>query len=61
MPPLSTPLLSDSIAPVNGNRHEAPSACDPFAFLSEDRPPLDRGLSPADPFRNATPAACTRG
>ncbi|KAG2608473.1 lysophospholipid acyltransferase LPEAT2-like [Panicum virgatum] len=29
---------------------------DPFAFLSEDRPPRDRGVSPADPFRNATPA-----
>jgi lysophosphatidylcholine acyltransferase / lyso-PAF acetyltransferase len=60
---LSTPLLSDSIAPVNGHangdRHEAPSPCDggdPFAFLLEDRPPLDRCLSPADPFRNATPA-----
>ncbi|CAN6215653.1 unnamed protein product [Urochloa humidicola] len=29
---------------------------DPFAFLSEDRPPRDRGPSPADPFRNGTPA-----
>lgn len=65
---LSTPLLSDSVAPTrpvnghtnHGNDHNAPSTCeaagDPFAFLSEDRPPLDRGTSPADPFRNATPA-----
>ncbi|GJM97465.1 hypothetical protein PR202_ga14394 [Eleusine coracana subsp. coracana] len=57
---LSTPLLSDSIAPapaVNGRDHDAASTCDgdPFAFLSEDRPPRDRGPSPADPFRNATP------
>jgi lysophosphatidylcholine acyltransferase/lyso-PAF acetyltransferase len=30
---------------------------DPFAFLAEDRPPRDRGApSPADPFRNGTPA-----
>jgi len=65
-PSLSTPLLSDTIAPTralsNGhaNHHDAASTCDdgggdPFAFLSEDRPPRDRGPSPADPFRNATP------
>ncbi|XP_021304518.1 lysophospholipid acyltransferase LPEAT2 isoform X2 [Sorghum bicolor] len=75
---LSTPLLSDSIAPAaNGHatnhRHShhhddsdgaaaAASVCcddggDPFAFLAEDRPPRDRGApSPADPFRNGTPA-----
>ncbi|XP_066378532.1 lysophospholipid acyltransferase LPEAT2-like [Miscanthus floridulus] len=75
---LSTPLLSDCIAPAhaaNGHatnhRHHhhhddsdgaaADSVCgddggDPFAFLSEDRPPRDRGPSPADPFRNGTPA-----
>ncbi|KAG2614177.1 hypothetical protein PVAP13_4KG374100 [Panicum virgatum] len=53
----------------NSHRHHHPhddsdaaaSVCgdgggDPFAFLSEDRPPRDRGASPADPFRNATPA-----
>ncbi|XP_066376129.1 lysophospholipid acyltransferase LPEAT2-like isoform X2 [Miscanthus floridulus] len=75
---LSTPLLSDCIAPAhaaNGHatnhRHHhhhhdsdgaaAASVCgddggDPFAFLSEDRPPRDRGPSPANPFRNGTPA-----
>ncbi|KAF0903703.1 hypothetical protein E2562_029075 [Oryza meyeriana var. granulata] len=38
----------------------AASVCgvgDPFAFLSEDRPPW-QGVSPADPFRNGTPAWC---
>jgi lysophosphatidylcholine acyltransferase / lyso-PAF acetyltransferase len=71
---LSAPLLSDSISPAhaaNGHaanhRHHhdgavAASVCgdagDPFAFLSEDRPPRDRGPSPADPFRNGTPAWC---
>jgi lysophosphatidylcholine acyltransferase / lyso-PAF acetyltransferase len=56
---LSTPLLSDPARAVNGHAdRDAPSPCggDPFAFLSEDRPPRDRGPSPADPFRNATPA-----
>ncbi|CAD6335420.1 unnamed protein product [Miscanthus lutarioriparius] len=65
---LSTPLLSDSIAPAhahatNGHatnhRHhhdDDSDGGDPFAFLSEDRPPRDRGPSPADPFRNGTPA-----
>ncbi|KAL6603299.1 hypothetical protein ACP70R_043660 [Stipagrostis hirtigluma subsp. patula] len=69
---LSTPLLSDSIAPVraaNGHANHAAShhddeaaaasvsdGGDPFAFLSEDRPPRGRGASPADPFRNGTPA-----
>ncbi|XP_066370895.1 lysophospholipid acyltransferase LPEAT2-like [Miscanthus floridulus] len=67
---LSTPLLSDSIAPAhahavaaNGHatnhrhHHDGDSdGGDPFAFLSEDRPPRDRGPSPADPFRNGTPA-----
>uniref|UniRef100_K3XXJ9 Phospholipid/glycerol acyltransferase domain-containing protein n=1 Tax=Setaria italica TaxID=4555 RepID=K3XXJ9_SETIT len=53
---------------ANNHRHHgdsdgaaAVSVCDdgggdPFAFLSEDRPPQDRGPSPADPFRNGTPA-----
>jgi lysophosphatidylcholine acyltransferase/lyso-PAF acetyltransferase len=42
---------SDAAASVCGD-----GGGDPFAFLSEDRPPRDRGASPADPFRNATPA-----
>ncbi|KAL5225622.1 hypothetical protein ABZP36_012261 [Zizania latifolia] len=67
---LSTPLLSDSITTTrvaNGHaRHQgdsqaddAASVCgggDPFAFLSEDRPPQLRGSSPSDPFLNGTPA-----
>jgi lysophosphatidylcholine acyltransferase/lyso-PAF acetyltransferase len=74
---LTTPLLSDSVAPsraTNGHasnhRHHGDSdgaaaasvsVCDdgggdPFAFLSEDRPPRDGGPCPADPFRNGTPA-----
>ncbi|KAL6873912.1 hypothetical protein ACP4OV_013994 [Aristida adscensionis] len=34
---------------------------DPFAFLSEGGPPRARGASPADPFRNGTPAWCGGG
>ncbi|KAJ1261002.1 hypothetical protein BS78_10G274900 [Paspalum vaginatum] len=59
---LSTPLLSGSDAPAraaaNGHHHSHGDGDgdDPFAFLSEDGPPRARGASPADPFRNGTPA-----
>ncbi|CAN6173572.1 unnamed protein product [Urochloa humidicola] len=68
--PLLSGSVAPSRAATNGhaNNHRhghddsdaAASVCgdggDPFAFLSEDRPPRDRGPSPADPFRNGTPA-----
>ena len=42
---------SDAAASVCGD-----GGGDPFAFLSEDRPPGTRPGPAADPFRNATPA-----